>query len=97
MTTSTYMVDVPVDEGRREYFVFTTPMLLTLRVDVILQSVDSEAFVYAPLKMVDSTFQFILSSFSGIQWNPVQNTSPGGDKRTQPYLCKARCSVCVPS
>ena len=25
--------------------------------------------MYAPLKMVDSTFQFASSSFSGIQWN----------------------------
>ena len=28
-----------------------------------------EAFVYAPLKMVDSTFQVASSSFGGIQWN----------------------------
>ena len=39
-----------------------------------------QAFVYAPLKMVDSTFQFAPLSFSGIQWNPVESTIPGGDK-----------------
>ena len=39
-------------------------------------------FVYAPIKMVDSTFQFASSSFSGIRWNLVESTIPsGGDKR----------------
>ena len=42
-----------------------------------------EAFVYAPLKMVDYTFQFT-SSFSGIQWSLVESTTPGGDKRMHP-------------
>ena len=34
--------------------------------------------------MVDSTFQFISSSFSGIQWNPMESTIPGGEKGTHP-------------
>ena len=40
--------------------------------------------IYGRQDMVDSTFQFTLSSFSGIQWNPVESTIPGGGKRTHP-------------
>ena len=34
--------------------------------------------------MVDATVQFASSSSSGIQWDPVESTFPGGDKRTHP-------------
>ena len=42
--------------------------------------------------MVDSSFQFASSSFSGIQCNPVESTIPDGDKRTHP-----RCTTQPPS